>query len=201
MTPQKVDMNENSFNDLIDDLMSYSTREEREKILKDGLKRAFFMKGGLAHGFSYYDGFKNVIDNANLKENDKVLVIGSSIGTIPFYLKQYLNTNPIGVEYVKYRHDFALEMCEKYNIKDIEFINGDIIDYEYPNDLKFVWIDNMVFPQNLTEKLYNDMFENGFNFLCYREPENIPDNYTMVNIIDKEGWKIKADHYILTKNG
>ena len=191
----------NGFNNLINDLKSYSSDKEKGNILKDGLRRHFFVKGGLSAGFTYYNSFKNIINNTKLKENDKVLVVGSSIGTIPFYLKHYLNVKPIGVEYVKYRHNFALEMCEKYNVTGIEFINGDIIDYEYPNDLKFVWIDNMVFPIKLNKKLYNDMFKNEFNFLCYTEHLlKIPDNYTMVNIIDKESWMVNANHYILTKN-
>jgi hypothetical protein len=121
------------------------------------------------YGEMAYDGMNNMINGLldhNVNQCKNFVDLGSGRGSICLYMASKPNIkNSIGVELIKDRFDDAIELKNKlgknkYTSK-LQFYNNDMFDFlkNEPIDKNpyLVWISNLLFSQDLTNKIYDQL--------------------------------------------
>jgi len=119
----------------------------------------------ITYGELEYDGIQNIINHLDKKFNN-FIDLGSGRGMLPLYLAGHPEIlKSLGVELVKERHDDALQLKKKLSnfsdqTKKVEFINDDFFNVDlskYTNGLTLVWINNLMFNNELNNNLFNKL--------------------------------------------
>lgn len=113
------------------------------------------------------------INKHNTKNLDTFIDVGSGTGKVCFHMSLISDFETIvGIEIVTGRHQYALELMEKinYDFDNVVLLNDDIlqIDFEKP---VIVFADDVCFPQQLTEMIYENL-PTGSHFISFKHLKN-----------------------------
>lgn len=148
-------------------------------------------KYNTTYGEMTYDGMDNMfsqLKNYGVNKCKTFMDLGCGRGSICLYMASKPNIkNSIGIELVKNRFDDAVQLKNnlgqnRYTSK-LNFYNDDMFQYFNENSFDsnpyLIWISNLLFPNDLTNQLYNHLSENLPNdsIICSsKQPTNCNDN-------------------------
>lgn len=94
----------------------------------------------------------------HFNENTVFYDLGSGLGKMVSHIGIACGCKSIGIEYSKERHNGALTIKDKLlsDYESISFKNGNVLDFDI-SDATVVYIDNTVFPEEVTMKMYESL--------------------------------------------
>jgi hypothetical protein len=113
--------------------------------------------GSEAYGETGYYSFDNLINKYKEHFNDKTVFydLGSGCGKIVFHVGIMCDVKKsCGIEFSKNRHNNSIKTLEKYNYENIIFINDNILNVDF-SDATIIYLDNTLFPINITNQIYD----------------------------------------------
>jgi len=121
------------------------------------------------YGSTPYSTFENLYNNIT-KKPKRFIVVGSSIGWVNFYWNDiFPNIPTIGLDIHDVRIKFAKDLIDKYNLKNISFLNKDWKDFEF-KDEDLIWQSNTCFEQKNVEEVNDSILQKKLNIsiISYR---------------------------------
>lgn len=150
------------------------------------------------YGEMNYEAIEKYNQTVNLDNKYKYFIdFGSGRGKLPLYMGTKVKKS-IGIELVKERHEDAVKLLNKLSVEypqitqKVELICGDMFVYlENINKTTFddsvmIWVSNLCFGEDLTEKLFNQIvkkFPSGTVIASSKIPKDIPNG--MIQFIVK----------------
>ena len=160
-------------------------------------------KYNLGYGEMVSDAMNNIVKF--LKEIkhplNTYIDLGCGNGRTLAYAISYGFKNAKGIEIVEERYQQALKLLEKTKLNKIKVENNDIfnLDKSYFSDNSVIYISNLLFPKETTQKIIKMLDANVKN--CIIILTTIPDNLFNFNLIDKistpQSWSVDSMCYIL----
>ena len=81
--------------------------------------------------------------------------LGSGTGKIVYHIGLLHGVKKsCGIEFSKNRHNNSIKTLEKYNYENIIFINDNILNVDF-SDATIIYLDNTLFPINITNQIYD----------------------------------------------
>lgn len=113
--------------------------------------------GSEAYGETGYDSFEIIINKYKQYFNDNTVFydLGSGCGKIVFHVGIMCDVKKsCGIEFSKNRHENSMKTLGKYNYENIIFINDNILNVDF-SDATVIYLDNTLFPREITNKIYD----------------------------------------------
>jgi len=101
-------------------------------------------------GTTPFSTFEKVV--SAIKRPKRFIVLGSSIGFQCFYWNRLFPDIPaIGYEIHDIRYDFSVYLAEKYNLKNVELYNYDLINADI-QDGDLIWQNNLCMDRDICDE-------------------------------------------------
>ena len=164
----------------------------------------------LTYGEITWEGMENISNYMELKDISKntFIDLGSGNGRTLAYAILNGFKEAKGTELVKNRHDYAMNMRKKLDryMKDkIKLSNKDMfkLDPSYFPSGSVIFISNLVFPKETTQKLINFLSENTPSDVIVIM-SSLPNDLGKFKLIEKlelpMSWSSNSTSYVLSKN-